>query len=157
MLVRAGFLLVAISIKFMLAASSLFPFRTSYRYRTARANELLRLRFVRVMEIFFMLHRISSRHSMLLFMLSKRSENIFLLPQSDASLPGYSYKKFICKMRHRIDGISAHESSNGNRILCLKGLAPLAVVLPSGASRRASKLRDQRSSDRAYSIATSDA
>lgn len=26
-------------------------------------------------------------------------------------------------MRQRIDGICAHESSNGNRILCLEGLA----------------------------------
>lgn len=34
-----------------------------------------------------------------------------------------THKKFICKMRQRIDGISAHESSNGNRTLCLKGLA----------------------------------
>lgn len=38
-------------------------------------------------------------------------------------LPRYTYKKFICKMRQRIDGISAHESSNGNRILCLKGIS----------------------------------
>lgn len=30
-------------------------------------------------------------------------------------------------MRHRIDGISAHESSNGNRILCSKGLASFDV------------------------------
>lgn len=32
-------------------------------------------------------------------------------------------KKFICKMRQRIDGISAHESSDGNRVLCLKGIS----------------------------------
>lgn len=39
------------------------------------------------------------------------------------SLLRYPHKKFICKMRQRIDGVSAHESSNGNRTLCLKGLA----------------------------------
>jgi hypothetical protein len=33
----------------------------------------------------------------------------------------HSYKKFICEMRQGIDGISARESSSGNRISCSKG------------------------------------
>jgi hypothetical protein len=33
----------------------------------------------------------------------------------------HTYKKFICEMRQGIDGISARESSSGNRISCSKG------------------------------------
>lgn len=50
-------------------------------------------------------------------------------------LSRYSYKKFICKMRQRIDGISAHESSNGNRISCLKRISFHFLALMLAPSR----------------------